>query len=251
MITGKQSLIDYTLRALGEPVMQINVTEEQLSDRLDDTLQKFKEFHYNGTQRMYISHKLTSQDIVNKYISVPDNVIGIIRVFSMVEGAASGMTTGDSGLFSVQYQIRLGDLWNISTGSMAYYESLMQNMSLLDQTFNGVPLFRYTQIVNKLYIDGFWGANLTEGMYVAFECFVTTDPDEYNKIWDQIWVKEYYKNLVQRQWGVNLKKFGNITLIGGVTINGQQLYDEAMQEIERLEDELVTTWQLPVEFYVG
>jgi hypothetical protein len=251
MIQSKQNLIDYTLRSLGEPVAQINVTEEQLSDRLDDTLQKFRSYHYDGTQRMYITHQITPEDVTNRYISIPDNVISIVRVFPMVEGSATGTSSGDSGLFSVQYQIRLGDLWNISTGSMAYYTSLMQNLALLDQTFNGVPLFRYTQVVDKLYIDAYWGANIVAGQYVAFECFVTTDPEEYSKIYDQIWVKEYFKALVEKQWGMNLKKFGGISLIGGVTLDGQGMYNEALQEIARLEEQLREEFSEPPIFLVG
>jgi len=251
MINSKQSLIDYTMRSLGEPMVQINVTEEQISDRLEDALQKFREFHYNGKQRMYITHQVTSQDVANKYITIPDNVISVVRVFPLVEGSATGASAGDSGLFSVQYQIRLGDLWNISTGTMAYYTQLMQNLALLDQTFNGTPAFRHTQVVNKLYLDIYWGANMMEGHYVAFECFVTTDPEEYQTIYDQTWLKEYFRALVQKQWGLNMKKFGNVSLIGGVTINGQVLFDEAMQDIQRLEAQLRETYEEPPIFFVG
>lgn len=251
MINSKQSLIDYTMRSLGEPVHQINVTEEQISDRLEDSLQKFREYHYNGMQRMYISYKVTAEDVANKYITIPDNVISVLRVLPLVEGSATGASAGDSGLFSVQYQIRLGDLWNISTGTMAYYTELMQNLALLDQTFNGTPTFRHTQVVNKLYLDIYWGANMMEGHYIAFECMVTTDPELYQTIYDQMWLKEYFRALISKQWGMNLKKFGGISLIGGVQLNGQTIYNEAMQEIQRLENQLREEWESPPIFFVG
>lgn len=250
-IASKQGLIDYALRSLGEPIVQINVTEEQISDRLMDTLEKFKNFHFNGTQRTYITHQITAQDIANKYITIPDNVTGIARVLSYVEGSATGTANTSSGLFSVQYQVRLNDLWNINSGSTVYYNLAMMNMAMLDQTFNGQPTFRYTQVVNKLYLDAYWGQTITEGMYVCFECFVTTDPEEYNKVWNEIWVREYFIQAIKRNWGENLKKFPNVMTIGGVEINGQQIYNEAMQEMARLEVQLREEYQEPPMFLVG
>lgn len=251
MITSKQQLIDYTLRKLGEPVVNVNVTEEQLSDRLEEALEKFREFHFNGMQRLYISHQLTATDVQNKYITIPDNIIHIARVFPYVEGSATGTSPGDSGLFSVQYQIRLGDLWNINSGNMTYYTSVMQNLALLDQTFNGLPMMRHTQVVDKLYLDAKWGSVLDEGRYIAFEAFVTTNPEEYRKIYDQIWLKEYFAALVKQQWGTNIKKFNGVMLIGGVSIDGQALYEEGTQEVERLEEELREVYEEPPLFFVG
>lgn len=250
-ISSKQSLIDYAMRSLGEPVIKVNVTEEQISDRLSDTIEKFAEFHFNGTQRAYITHQITADDVENRYIRIPDNVVGIARVFSFVDGSATGTATSNSGLFSVQYQVRLNDLWNINSGSTVYYTLAMQNLAMLDQTFNGQPPFRYTQVVDKLYLDVYWGTTLRENMYVCFEAFVATDPQEYSKIWNQMWVKEYFIQQIKKQWGSNLKKFGNIMTIGGATINGQDIFDEAVQEIERLEQELRDVWEEPPIFLVG
>lgn len=250
-VQSKEELIRYALRALGEPYSEVNVTDEQINDRLMDTLERYRDFHYNGTQRMYIQYQLTADDIENKYIEIPDNITSVVRVFPPNEGTASGISSGDAGLFSVQYQVRMGDLWNITTGTMAYYTAMMQNLSMLDQTFNGSPLIRHTQVVNKLYIDAPLGRALQAGMWVVFECFVTTDPDEYRKVWDDPWVKEYFTALVQSQWGRNLSKFGNIMLVGGVTINGDDIREDAEQKIEMLEDRLRNELQEPPMFFVG
>ncbi|HET8687622.1 MAG TPA: hypothetical protein VFM18_13300 [Methanosarcina sp.] len=250
-ITSKQSLIDYALRSLGSPIVEINVTEEQISDRLNDTLKLFQNYHYNGMQRTYITHQITEEDITNRYITIPDNIVGISRVMPYVEGSATGTASADSGLFSVQYQVRLNDLWNINSGSAVYYQLAMMNMAMLDQTFNGQPFFRFTQVVDKLYLDVYWGATLQKDMYVAVECFITTDPNEYNKIWDEIWFKEYFIQAIKRQWGENMKKFGGIQTIGGVTINGQEIYEEAKQEMMRLEQQLRDVYEEPPVFFMG
>lgn len=251
MITSKQSLIEYTLRRLGAPVVEVNVTDEQISDRLDDTIHKFQEFHYNGTQRVYLSHRVTATDIQNKYIPLPDTVVGVTRVLPFVAGSASGTTAGDAGLFSVQYQVRINDLWNINSGSAVYYEMLMQNLNMLDMMFNGQPLFRYTKVVDKLYIDSQWGSIIREGMYVVIEAFVTTDPEEYMKVWNEEWVRNYFAAQVKMQWGINMKKFQGVLMIGGVAIDGQGMYDEAMNEIEDLKQELREVYEEPCIFMVG
>lgn len=250
-ITSKQGLIDYALRALGSPIVEINVTDEQISDRLHDTLKLYEQFHYNGTQRTYILHQITAEDVENRYIAIPDNVVGISRVLPFIDGSATGTSTTNGGLFSVQYQVRLNDLWNINSGSAVYYNMAMMNMSMLDQTFNGKPLFRHTQVVDKLYLDVYWGQTLKEDMYVCIECFVTTDPMEYNKIWDEIWVKEYFTQAIKRQWGEGMKKFGNIMTIGGVSINGAEIYQEAKDEMLRLEEQLREVYETPCLFFVG
>lgn len=250
-IHSKQGLIDYALRSLGEPIVKVNVTEEQISDRLNDTIEKFAEFHFNGNQKTYITHQITADDVANRYICIPDNVIGISRVLSFVDGSATGTSTTNSGLFSVQYQVRLNDLWNINSGSTLYYTMAMQNLAMLDQTFNGQPHFRYTQVVDKLYLDVYWGQTLKEDMFVCFEAYVTTDPQEYSKIWNQIWVREYFIQLIKKQWGSNIKKFGNVMTIGGVTINGQDMFDEASQEIDQLETQLREVWEEPPMMMLG
>jgi len=251
MINSKRELIDYALRSLGEPTIKVNVTDEQISDRLDDALNKFRNFHYSGTQRIFAVHQVTAQDVQNMYIPIPDNVVGIVRVLPYVEGSGTGTTAGDSGLFSVQYQIRLGDLWNITSGNVAYYESVMQNMRMIDQVFNGTPTMRWTQVVDKLYLDAIWGGVVKEGMYICFECYVTSDPEEYRKIYDQIWIKEYFTALIKKQWASNIKKFSGILMLGGVTINGQDLYQEALMEIKDLEAELRDVYEEPPIFMVG
>lgn len=248
---SRQDLVDYALRTLGEPIIKVNVTDEQISDRLDDTLLKFKDFHYNGQMRVYVQHQVTDDDITNKYIPVPTNIIEIVRVLPYVSASIATGTVGDANLFSAQYQMRFTDLWNMTTGSALYYELTMQNLSQMDILFNGRPIMRHIQVIDKLYLDAPWGTVLKAGNWLTFECLVTADPEEYKKIYAQSWVKHYFTAQVKKQWGANIKKFGGISLIGGVTLNGNAIFDEAVGEIQALEEELRNVWEAPCNFIMG
>lgn len=242
-VTTREQLKQYALRSLGAPVVQINVAEEQLQDRLDEAIAYFQLYHYDGIERMYLKHQITQTDVNNQYITLPDYVYGVKRVIPFRQGSSS------QNLFDVQYQLRLNDLYELTNTSMLYYSMVMQHMTLLDQMLNGYPQFEFNRLGGKLYLE----VNKTKMIvddYMIIECYRALDPETNAKMYNEPWLKLYVEALFKKAWATNLKKFQGMQLPGGVTIDGQSMYLEAVQEIKDLEDELQTK-SAPLGFMVG
>jgi hypothetical protein len=242
-ITSRQELKQYALRALGAPVVQINVADEQLEDRIDEAVSYFHLYHYDGIERMYLSHQLTAEDIENKYITLPDYVYGVKSVIPFRQGSSS------ANLFDVQYQLRLNDLYELTNTSMVYYSMVMQHMRSLDLILNGFPQFEFNRMGSKLYLE-INKNKLVGDNYIVIECYRALDPETNSKMWNEHWLKEYTIAQFKKQWAYSLKKFQGMQLPGGVTIDGQSLYLEATQEIQQLEDDLMNK-SAPLGFVMG
>lgn len=242
-VTTREQLKQYALRALGAPVVQINIAEEQLQDRLDEAIAYFQLYHYDGIERMYLKYQVTQTDANNQYITVPDYVYGVKRVIPFRQGSSS------QNLFDVQYQLRLNDLYELTNTSMVYYSMVMQHMTLLDQMLNGYPQFEFNRLGGKLYLE-VNKSKLIVGDYIIVECYRALDPVTNTKMYNEPWLKLYVEALFKKAWATNLKKFQGMQLPGGVTIDGQSMYLEAVQEVKDLEDELQTK-SAPLGFIVG
>lgn len=249
-ITTLDDFKRYCLRSLGAPVVSVDVTDDQIQDRYEDAKRKYQDHHYDGTVRSYVKHQITATDRANKYISVPANVMGVVRILPYTVGAAGSQ---DSNLFSVQYQYLLNEMYTLWTaGNISYYVHTMQHLTMLDQLLNGKPTIRFNKVQNRVFLDTNWDKRLLEDMYVVLECYVAVDPVEYPEVFEDPWFKRYTTALIKRQWGENLKKFSGVQMIGGAALNGQQIWDEAVQEIATLEAELRNTWEEPPEaIFVG
>lgn len=250
--TNKTTLKDYCLRSLGFPVIDINVDDDQLDDRIDDALQMFRDYHYDGTETMYLVHKVTNADILNKYITLCDNIIGVARVFPF-SGTSISSTSGSAefNIFDINYQIRLNDLYSLTASSYTYYYIARQHLSLLDMIITGDVPYTYNKKTNRLYLWQDWAGKLDAGDYIAFQANRIVDPDSYERIFNDPWIKEYTTALFKRQWGNNIKKYANYALPGGLVVNGQQIYGEAVGDIERLEAKLRDVHEEPPMMMVG
>jgi hypothetical protein len=244
-VTTRQGLIDYCLRSLGEPVVEINIDEQQIEDRVDEAIEYFRQYHFDGIEKTYLKHVITQEDIDNKYISVPDLVYGVSRVFPV----ASGTSTSKS-IFDLQYQLRLNDLYDLTSTSITYYTMTMSHLALLDMTLNGHPIYRFNRLNGKLYIDTMWQEKMEVGNYILVECYRALDPSDAPKLYGDAWLKHYTTALIKKQWATNIKKFQGMQLPGGVTIDGDKLYLEATEEIKELETEMITK-SAPLEFFMG
>lgn len=244
-VTNKEELKQYCLRALGAPVVEINVDDDQLEDRIDEALEFFRLYHYDGIERMYLKHQITETDVQNKYIPVPSLIYGVKRVFPITAGTGSSKS-----IFDLQYQLRLNDLYDLSSTSIIYYTTVMSHLSTLDLLLNGHVLYRFNRLQDRLYLDINWSNDITVGEYILVDCYRAIDPNEYSKLWNEPWLKHYITALFKRSWATNLKKFSGMQLPGGVTIDGQAMYDEAMSEIKDLEQEMIDK-SAPLEWFVG
>lgn len=245
---SRAALIEYCLRQLGEPVIEINVDPDQLEDRVDEALQYYQEYHDDATVRTYLKHQITATDIANEYITIPDSILFMSHLFPLRSGSLS------KDFFDIKYQLHLNDIANLQTymGDLAYYEQMQQYLSLIDMKLNGTPQVQFVRKQNRLYIFGDFADNdLQEGDYVVAEVYQIIDPDTHTSIYNDKWLKEYTTALIKRQWGQNLIKFEGMQLPGGVTLNGRQIYEDAMQDITDLRERIRLESEMPPDFFVG
>lgn len=244
-VNSRESLKQYCLRALGAPVLEINVDNDQLEDRIDEALEFFRQYHPDGIEKIYMKHQITQQDKDNGYIPMSDLVYGVERVLPIT-------TTGSNSknLFDLKYQLRLNDLYNLTSSSMIYYQTVMNHVAMLDHMLNGHTIYRFNRYQNKLFLDINWQSDVVVGEYIIVECYRAMDPDLYSRVWGDSWLKHYTTALFKKTWATNIKKFDGLQLPGGVTLDGKGLYQEAIDEIKELEDSLMSK-SAPLDFFMG
>jgi hypothetical protein len=243
--TTREQLKDHCLRALGAPVIEINVDEDQVEDRLDDAIQFYQEFHSDAVIRTYLKHQLTADDITNNYITVSDNVTAVMQM--LTGGQSSG-----SSLFDMGYHMRLNDVFmtqGMSTQIQSYEQSL-QHLSLIESRLNSVEQLRFSRHMNRLHMDEGFG-DLGADSYIVIECMSIIDPTTYADVYNDLYLKKYLTALIKRQWGANMMKFDGFQLPGGITLNGRQMYEDAVEEIAGLEEECRLMWAMPDNFLMG
>jgi len=247
--TSRATLIEYCKRRLGDPVIEINVDEDQLEDRVDEALQYYQEYHSDATIRTYLKHLITASDVSNEYITLSNDIIFVSKLFPI-----SSSFNSSYNFFDIKYQMMLNDIADLQNfaGDLAYYEQMQQYLSLLDMKLNGTPQVQFSRKQNRLYIFGdFADEDIKAGEYIIAEVYSIVDPETYTSIYNDMWLKEYTTSLIKQQWGQNLIKFEGMQLPGGVTLNGRQIYDDATGEIERLRENLRLEHELPPDFFVG
>lgn len=245
MSTTRQGLIDYCLRKLGHPVIEINVDDDQLEDRIDEALGFYREFHYDAVELVYLKHQITQPDIDNQYLTLSDVITGVTKVFPF-----SNRTTGIN-IFDIRYQILINDLYSLMSTDLIYYSQVRQHLELINMMLVGQKPIRFNRHMNRLLIDMNWEEDVDVGDFIVIECYRILDPDTYTDVYNDRILKKYAAALIKRQWGANLKKFSGVQLPGGVQLNGQIIYDEAETEIKAIEEETRNTYELPVDMFVG
>ena len=260
---------EYCLRALGKPVIEINVDPDQVEDRIDEALQYFAQYHYDGVEKMFRKYQLTADDITRarsndsgetatdvdgsttatwyqqrNYIPVPSSVMSVIQVFPLTDKQALNM-------FDVRYQLRLNDLYDFSSTSVIHYEMTMQHLDFIDHILVGETPIRHNQHQNRLYLDADFQTDFVADDWLIIECYRKLDPATYTDVWDDIFLKKYATQLIKRQWGANLSKFQGVQMLGGVALNGEQLYTQAQEEITKLEEQIQLAYELPPMHMIG
>jgi len=318
-LASRQDLIDYCLRRLGFPVIEINVDDDQIEDRIDDAIQFWQEYHFDGSEKAYVKRQLTGSsgilsaslannftvgetitgatsgakakvvstsgneiivdnvsgtfttsesisgdqsgysantsaanaytkgDLENGYIPIGDNILGVTKLFKFgtVYGAKS------DGLFDVDYQFALNDMYNLLSADLTYYSMVKTHMSTLESIFVSDRQIRFNRKTNRLYLDTDMDKTFNVGDYVIAEGYALVSGTEYTEVYNDMWLKKYATSLIKRQWGENMKKFGGIQLPGGVILNGDQIFQEAVAEIQQVEEEMQLKYELPPSFMVG
>ena len=265
----KATLKSYCLRALGSGVIDINVSDDQIDDRLDEALQYFAEYHYDGVERMYLKHKITSDDISRAttdasavatdaadnsvtatwlegkgFIPVPEAVISVVSVFPFTDSTTANM-------FDLRYQLRLNDLYDFSSTSIMEYEMTLKHLDFLEHVLVGEVPIRFSQHQQRLYLDMDWNNDIKVDEFIIIECYRKLDPATFTDGFNDMYLKRYATALIKRQWGANLSKFNGVSMLGGVTMNGETIYSQAQEELEKLEEQIQLAFELPVNYMIG
>jgi hypothetical protein len=242
--TSREELKQRILRELGSPVIEINVADEQVEDQIDTALRWYWDYHFSGSDLVYYKHQATANNKADGYITIPEELIGVVRILNY-----SGIYSS-SNMFSIQYQIALNDLYTLLQSSMVPYFSAFQNLGLIQEILVGQKPIRFNRHKNRLYIDADWD-RINEGDYLLVEAYEMVDPATYTDAWRDRWLIRYATALTKKVWGNNIKKFSGMQLPGGVEMNGQIIYDEAVQELQDLEAEMINTYSIPTAFWMG
>jgi len=245
MPASRQDLIDYCYRRLGAPVIEINVDPDQVEDRIDDAFQYFQDYHFDGVEKVYLRHQLSAQDIANEYIQIPPPVISVLRVIPV------GNSNQSMGMFDIQYQMRLNDLYTFTSTSIMHYDIMMKHLALLNFEFNTDPGIEFERHQQQLRINWDWANSVGVNDYIIIECYRILDPNMYPDVYNDRWLKAYCTELIRKQWGENLMKYSGVALIGGTQLNGGEIYQKALDNLEKLEQQVHDEFQLPIDFILG
>ncbi len=243
--TSRTEFKAYCLRKLGAPVIEINVDDDQVDDRIDESLRYYWDYHFDGSDKIYYKHQVSQEDKDNKYITLPENIIGAVSVFSIGDPIVRS-----DDLFNIRYQIALNDLYTLTSVSMVPYYMVMEHLSLISELLVGKQPIRYTRHKDRLYVDMDW-EKFQPGEFMLVEAYEVVDPTVYTDVWGDRWLQNYCASKIKYQWGTNLTKFTGMTLPGGVQFNGQNILADATREIATMEQEMISSFSLPVAHMIG
>ena len=264
--SSRAELKEYCLKQLGKPVLEINVDDDQIDNLIDDAIQYFHERHYDGIERVYLKHKITpteketikqtgisttqSATVVGagltsisyvegvNYLPLPDSIIGVNSVLKL------NSSTVSDGLFNIKYQLFLNDVYYYGALDLLNYSMVKRYLEDLDHILNPQAMIRFNKTNHKLYLDIDW-TEVGQNEYLIIDCYRIINPSEATKVYNDFWLKRYLTALIKKQWGMNMIKFNGVQLPGGIVLNGRQLYEDGLAEIEKLEEQLKNEYELP------
>ena len=275
--SSRQELIDYSLRRLGAPVLEINVDDDQIDDLVDDALQVFNERHFDGVERMYLKYKFTQDDIdrgkadgtsgvgivtttgistnpattvssnfyeTSNYIQVPDSVIGIERIFKFDTSTISG------GMFSIKYQLFLNDLYRFNSVELLQYSMTKTYLEDIDFLLTPDKQVRFNKRQNRLYLDMDYSA-VNKDDFIVIDCQRILDPNTFTGVYNDSFLKIYLTALIKRQWGQNLMKFRGVKLAGGIELNGREIYEDGERDLENIRQRMQLEYETPPLDFIG
>ena len=281
--SSRQGIIDYGLRQLGAPVLEINIDDDQIDDLLDDAIQVFNERHFDGVEEMFLKHEFTQDEIDrgkatsetdatttagivtttgtsttisgygtttsnfvenSNFIQVPESVIGIEKIFKFDSSSISG------GMFSIKYQLFLNDLYYFNSVELLQYSMTKSYLEDIDFLLTPDKQIRFNKKQNRLYLDMDYNS-MNAGDFIVIDCQRILDPNTFTKVYNDPFLKMYFTALLKRQWGQNLIKFRGVKLPGGLELNGREIYDDGQRELDAIKQKMQLEYELPPLDFIG
>lgn len=242
--TNREEFKQYCLRKLGAPVIEINLSDEQIEDRIDEAVHFWRDYHFDGSELTYLKHELTQQEIDQGYINIDPDLLGVVRIFELNSSIGTG-----TGMFNVTYQYVLNNMNDIIGGyDMTNYYMSMSHLQLIQEILVGKPRIRYNRHNNRLYLDSH-RKTMNPGMFIIAECYMPTGED--TDMWEDRWLQNYCVALIKENWGAVLTKFTSMQLVGGVMFNGEQIKQEGTEERKMLEEQMIQSMQPLTYTFIG
>jgi len=241
---SRREFAELCLRQLGKGAHNVEVTDEQIDDAIDIAMQWYVDYNAEAVEKMYYKHQITADDITNKWIPMPENIMGVVNIFPI------GDALNVQNMFNIRYQIALNDLYTLTNVSLVPYYMAMQHIRLIEEILVGRPMYRYSKHLDRCYIDIDW-AKVTTGSYLVLECYQVIDPELFPDVWGDRWLIKYTTALIKKQWGTNIAyKYVGMQLPNGKEFN-PKIYDDAVAEIAALEADALNSYSLPPMDYIG
>lgn len=240
MPSNRDEFIQYCLRKLGEPVIEINVAPEQVEDRVDEALKFWRDYHYDGSESTFLKHVVDTADLTQGYIQAPIDLLGVTRLYDMSSGA------GITSLLDYEYQAAFSALNDIASFNISDYYFNQSHLSLIRETLVGRPILNYNRHSNKIFTSNL--STMRPGHVLVFEVWIAANgPD----IWNDRWLQNYTTALIKEQWGMNMSKYQGIQLMGGIAFNGEQILQDATNTKKELEEAVINSFGPMISFYMG
>ena len=277
-IANRDDFKDYCLRRLGAPVLEINVSHEQIEDLIDDGIQMYQERHFDGVERMYLKYKITQDDIdrgtgkntdgvgivtttatsansgagtftsswyeTSNFLQIPESVLGIEKIFKFDTSSISG------GMFSIKYQLFMNDLYYFNSVNLLQYAMTKSYLEDIDHLLTTDKQIRFNKRQSRLYLDIDWGAESVDN-WLILDCYRALDPATFGTMLNDLFLKQWVTASIKKQWGQNMSKFKGVKLPGGIEMNGSEIYSEAVNELNDLRGRMASEWELPPYDFIG
>lgn len=242
--------MQYCYRKLGAGMIKVNVTDDQAFDRIDDAYRHYLEKHFDAFEAQWLAYIVTDEDVLKGHITLPEDIqiVDGLLYYEVIANAISTGTPGESPQFTYQWQMVASSMNGLMFGVFNTLDYYLYQLGIneMKDLIGMMPRFDYTHRTQKMVV--YDGKPLTKGQAV-FMHVKRNLPQEI--LYDDHWFQKYATACIKEQWGNNLKKHSGIQTLGGVQVNGQQIYDEAIEEKTRLEEILIEQFELPPEFSVG
>lgn len=243
-ITSRQQFKDLILRNNGAPVLDLEIDDEQVEDKIDEAIKYYRDYNGDGSERIFLKHKITQTDLEQEYIVMSDLVQSVVKVWDL------NTTAANQSIFGIRYQMALNDFFNLGSTSLLNYQNTMTYLAMVEDVFSSRPAISFNQHMNKLFIHMDWKQQSLLDKYIIVECWRVLDPDVYTDMWNDRMLINHATAMVKKQIGTHLKKF-NITLPGNVSYNGDQMYSEAVEEMQEIESDYINKYSFPVTDFIA
>lgn len=242
----KQEFLELCLRNLGKPVLDINVSDDQVLDCVEESFKYYVDYHFDGAEHVYYQHVLTQEEIDTRSFIIPDDIQFVVDIVSAQSGSfATALANVPGG-----YEFLVDMSFNMSNGSLVSYYMNQSYYNLLQQVLYGLTSIRFSRHTNTVRIDNSMNT-YHPGDIIIVDCYQSIDAEEFTDVWNDRWLIKYCTAKIKQKWGHNLSKFAGMQLPGGLQFDGTKYYDDATAEIQQLEDEMRESYSLRPRDFVG